>query len=221
MEREVSTPDEREHASMTELLPWYVNGTLDDPERARMEMHLRACPLCRADLNLERQVHDLLAAETPIDYIPAASLKRLQGRLDGLGVDAGAKAPVPAIRRETKQSIQWHRAVAASTAILTLAVGFLAADRWMRSGTPALANYHTVTSVRPIPPGEAIRAVFAPTITLVELQTLLDESQLRIVAGPTEAGVYSLAPTSARPIESSLRTLRQNAAVRFAESTQP
>jgi len=34
--------------------------------------------------------------------------------------------------------------------------------------------------------------VFSPTITLVELQAILDEAQLRIISGPTEAGVYSL-----------------------------
>ena len=45
-----------------------------------------------------------------------------------------------------------------------------------------------------------IRAVFSPTITLVELQTILDEAQLRIVSGPTEAGVYSLASTSTLPV---------------------
>jgi hypothetical protein len=63
--------------------------------------------------------------------------------------------------------------------------------------------------------------VFVPTITLVELQSILDDSQLRIVAGPTEAGVYSLALTAARPVNESLASLRQHSTVRFAESTRP
>jgi hypothetical protein len=44
---------------------------------------------------------------------------------------------------------------------------------------------------------------------------------LRIISGPTEAGVYSLAAQSNRPVSSSLALLRQHAAVRFAESTRP
>jgi len=212
MEREVSTPDEREHAAITRLLPWYVNGTLDDAEQLRMEAHLHACPVCRADLTFERRVHDTFAAETPIDYIPVASLNRLQARLDGLDIEPAAKSRLPAMHR---------RALAASIAAVAVVLGLIAADRWTQSGRLPLASYHTVTNARPLAPGEAIRAVFAPTITLVELQKLLDESQLRIVSGPTEAGVYSLAPVSSRPIASSLRTLRENAAVRFAESTQP
>ncbi len=54
-------------------------------------------------------------------------------------------------------------------------------------------NYYTVTTPIPRAPNEVIRAVFSPHITLVELQAILDEAQLRIVSGPTEAGVYSLA----------------------------
>jgi hypothetical protein len=66
-----------------------------------------------------------------------------------------------------------------------------------------------------------IRAVFSPTITLVQLQSLLDEAQLKIVSGPTEAGVYSLASNSTLTVRSSLALLRQHATVRFAEATAP
>ena len=55
----------------------------------------------------------------------------------------------------------------------------------------------------------------------MDLQALLDESGLRIVAGPTEAGVYSLAADSDRPVTTSLELLRKHATVRFAESTLP
>ncbi|HEX9404189.1 MAG TPA: hypothetical protein VF917_07145, partial [Steroidobacteraceae bacterium] len=72
----------------------------------------------------------------------------------------------------------------------------------------------------PRPQGEVIRAVFSPTITLVELQAVLDEAQLRIVSGPTEAGVYSLAANSGRPVSASLASLRRDEKVRFAEITQ-
>ena len=82
------------------------------------------------------------------------------------------------------------------------------------------SEYRTVTTAVPRAPDEVIRAVFSPTITLVDLQQLLDEAQLRIISGPTEAGVYSLAATSNRPVTDSLALLRRHASVRFAESTQ-
>jgi len=52
------------------------------------------------------------------------------------------------------------------------------------------------------------------------LQAILDEAQLRIVSGPTEAGVYSLAAVSSRPVSDSLALLRAHAKVRFAESIE-
>jgi hypothetical protein len=55
---------------------------------------------------------------------------------------------------------------------------------------------------------------------LVEVQSILDEAGLRIVSGPTEAGVYSLATNSRRSVSSSLGILRGNSKVRFAESIQ-
>ena len=66
-----------------------------------------------------------------------------------------------------------------------------------------------------------VRAVFSPSITLVELQSILDEAQLKIVSGPTEAGVYSLASKSTLPPRSSLALLRRHPVVRFAEGTLP
>jgi len=50
---------------------------------------------------------------------------------------------------------------------------------------------------------------------------LLDDAHLKIIAGPTEAGVYSLASTQTQPVGESLKRLRQNPAVRFAEATGP
>jgi len=105
---------------------------------------------------------------------------------------------------------------------MAVAIGLLAADRWVQFEVRATQpSYRTVTTSIPRPQGEVIRAVFSPSITLVELQTILDEAQLKIVSGPTEAGVYSLASNSTLTVRSSLALLRQHSTVRFAEGTLP
>jgi hypothetical protein len=112
--------------------------------------------------------------------------------------------------------------MAASVAAIAVAVGLLLADRWLQfEARVTQPKYRTVTTSVPGPQGEVIRAVFAPTITLVELQSILDEAQLRIVSGPTEAGVYSLASKSTLTVRASLALLRQYPTVRFAEGTSP
>jgi anti-sigma factor RsiW len=216
----------REHREVSALLPWYVNGSIGEQDRQRVDAHLSACADCRNDLAQEQRVYRAMTAETAVEYMPAASLKRLQARLDGIGAaeansPANAAADVRSAAAPARRFMRWPGLMAASIAVMAVAFSLLAADRWLRlRGTPAQPNYYTVTTAAPRPQGEVIRAVFSPTITLVELQSILDEAQLRIVSGPTEAGVYSLAAKSGRPVSSSLALLREHAKVRFAESTQ-
>jgi anti-sigma factor RsiW len=214
--------DAREHEEIAALLPWYVNGTVGEHERQRVDAHLTACPGCRDELAQERRIYQGMAAEPAVEYMPAASLKRLQARLDGVAgaAPANAEAPVPAARKPPRRPLAWQGLIAASVAVMAVALSLLAADRWMRSRAAA-PDYYTVTSPTAHAPGEVVRAVFSPTITLVELQGILDEAQLRIISGPTEAGVYSLAANSPRPVSSSLALLRAHPKVRFAESIQP
>ena len=217
--------DARMHDEISLLIPWYVNGSIGEGDRQRVDAHLTQCARCREDMVLERRVYAGMSVEPGVEYMPAASLKRLQSRLDDLAAAQPAEAEaqatpasfVPAGRR----AIAWQGVMAASVAIMAVAVSMLAADRWMQSRTRAGALYSTVTTSKPRVPDEVIRAVFAPTITLVELQAVLDEAGLRIVSGPTEAGVYSLAANSGRPVSASLASLRGHAKVRFAESIQP
>jgi hypothetical protein len=215
----------RGHEEISSLLPWYLNGTIGEHDRQRIDAHLRECATCREELRQESRVHQAMAAESGVEYMPAASLKRLQARLDGLGGGtAQADAPADSVprRRSPRRSMPWRGWMAASIVAVSMALGAILADQWTQFRARELSfNYHTVTTAPPRAPEEVIRAVFSPTITLVELQAILDEAQLRIISGPTEAGVYSLAAKSGRPVSSSLALLRRHAAVRFAESTQP
>jgi anti-sigma factor RsiW len=206
----------RDHARQTQLLPAYVNSSLRDAERAELDRHLAECAACRADLALERELFAAMRVESPIEYVPRASLQRLRARIDG--------QPGPLDSPTSYRGIwlpRWLAATAASVILFAAVLASVVVERRELDHPTASAPYHTVTSPRPTVSGEVIRAVFAPSITLARLQALLDESQLRIVAGPTGAGVYSLASATSRPPAVSLQMLRQHAEVRFAESTRP
>jgi anti-sigma factor RsiW len=215
------------HPDISSLIPWYVNGSIDEHERQRVDEHLTLCPECREEVARERWIHQQMTAENAVEHMPVASLNRLQVRLDGIHTeelaDAHAAALGPASAEPVRGSMPWAGLMAASIAVMAVALSVLAADRWMQYGAQHAAApvYRTTTTSAQRAPNEAIRAVFSPALTLNELQAILDEAQLRIVSGPTEAGVYSLAANSRRPVSSSLTLLRGHAEVRFAESTQP
>lgn len=213
------------HPDISALIPWYVNGSIGDRERRRVDAHLAQCAHCRDELAREQWVYRNMTAETAVEHMPADSLNRLQARLDGIDVAHPALTSKDAIAaQKPRRSMPWPGLMAASVAVMALALSLLAADRWLQyraARAAAPPAYYTVTTAAPRARDEAIRAVFAPTITLSELQSILDEAQLRIVSGPSEAGVYSLALKSRQPVSSSLALLRSHAQVRFAESTAP
>jgi hypothetical protein len=216
---------QKEHQAIAELIPWFVNGTLGELERQRVAAHLRTCAVCRDDVLQEQRVHQAMVGETSVEYMPASSLKRLQAKLDGAREEAApvamAASPAIPVKQPTRRWTPWQRRIAASIALAVVVLSLLTMNQWTRFRTHELSpDYQTVTTSRSRAPDEVIRAVFSPSITLVELQAILDEAQLRIVAGPTEAGVYSLARNSERPVNSSLSLLRRHSEVRFAESTE-
>ncbi len=45
-----------DHREIVELLPWYVNATLDDDERLIVERHLETCPACVQEVEEWRQL---------------------------------------------------------------------------------------------------------------------------------------------------------------------
>ena len=209
--------NEAEHREIWLQIPWYVNDRIDVGQRRRIDAHLRDCDACRIELQQQRRVFETLAAETGVEQLPSASLNRLRQRLDAAtreplvdATDAVRKAWSPTSR---------HALLAASVAAVAVSVAVFASRH---NDSVALQDpYFTVTSPAQRPAQEVIRAVFAPATTLAQLQAILDESHLKIVAGPSEAGVYSLATTREQSVDKILSQLRQHADVRFAESTQP
>jgi anti-sigma factor RsiW len=210
-----------DHEEVVLLIPWYVNDTLSDRDRSRVEGHLAACAACRDDLVLERRIHEGMNVESLVEYMPAASLNRLRDMLDGKSAADGAQQESVLQKPLDRRLRRWQWLTAASFAGAAAAVGLWVAGHWLQGSRDLAAPvFYTVTNPAAHPRDEVVRAVFSPAITLVELQGLLDEAQLRIISGPSEAGVYSLAARSNLPVSTSLALLRRHASVRFAEGTE-
>jgi anti-sigma factor RsiW len=214
-------PPTADHRDIWELLPWHVNGRLSDPDRRRVEAHLRVCSACRDECVAQRKIYQVIAADTAVEQIPMAGLNKLRQRIERTEVADAAHSPPQRSRPAVWRRRPRAAAIAASLAALTAVVSIPAALHLQAQRHGEASAYYTVTSAASPHAGAVIRAVFAPTVTLSELQRLLDDAHLRIVSGPTEAGVYSLAQTQPQSIDWSLRTLRGHDTVRFAESIGP
>ena len=221
-----------QHQDIWQLLPWFVNERLSEPDFRRVEAHLRMCGACRDECAAQRQICRLIAVNTAVEQMPTTGLNRLRQRIERAESAAGAESALdaescaaadspsdrvrPAAGRRPRAA-----AIAACVVAVAAALGISPAIHWQSQRHGESSAYYTVTTAASQQPGAVIRAVFAPTVTLSELQGLLDEAHLRIVSGPTEAGVYSLALIGPRSIDWSLHRLRGHEMVRFAESIGP
>jgi len=204
------------HRRAWDLIPWVVNGRASAEERRVVEQHLADCGDCREEHEFQQRLHTAMSrapqADAAADSAAAASLQRLWQRIDG------EESP-PVVRRRAGGS--FARGLLAAVLIEAVGIAALSAALWTRdSPRPVTPLYQTLSAPAEGAAHATIRAVLAPTLTLGELQALLEQAQLQIVAGPSDAGVYSLAPLSAHvatSTEPALTQLRAHPGVRFAE----
>jgi hypothetical protein len=111
------------------------------------------------------------------------------------------------VRGAGRGRVTWPlaRAVAATFVVGAVAIAAAASVlAWRASDERQAARYSTLTSgpvdALTVP---AARVVFAPTTSVARLNELLRRHQARVVAGPTEAGVYTLTFTA--PATASIR----------------
>jgi hypothetical protein len=211
------------HDDAWHLLPWFVNGSLRREVHSDLDAHLAACADCRSEVALQMKVRDSLSREDVRQASTQSSFDQLWARIEAQGdaaddTHAPADLPViPAAKPRSARAAGMPRWLVA--AVVVQAVGLVTLGWFTLNNSPRVAaNYQTLSSPATSVERGRIRAVFAPDLELRELQALLASAELTIVAGPTESGVYTLAPTKEKAdIDAALAGLRRNATVRFAE----
>ena len=215
------------HRQAWDLIPWIVNGSAPESEWRAVQPHLESCADCREELEFQRQLHAAMAQQlsTPESDL-RASWQRLRSRLDSASepAPAGARGPRRRARTMGKTAMPW---LIAAMVVQAIGLGALGAAWWSRPTAPAapssgpLAVYRTLSAPEGAPQAATIRVVFAPEVTVAQVQAMLAAAQLQVRAGPSEVGVWTLGPardSDRAATETALRELRASAQVRFAEA---
>jgi hypothetical protein len=203
------------HRQTWDLLPWVVNDTASESDRAVVAEHLQACADCREELAFQRRLHAAMAPQLAARSDPRGSWEELRARLN-------TRASMSVARRAETSSYRMSWLTAAMV-VEAVVIGALSTALWWRAppaGTAGQAQYRTLSSPEKTTPAASIRVVLAPGTTLEQMQSLLAAAHLQVVSGPSEAGVWSLGP-AAEPSQAAtataLRQLRADPSVRFAE----
>jgi hypothetical protein len=209
-----TTESELAHLHVWELLPWIVNGRASDTERKLVDAHVRDCERCQAELASQRKLCAAMAAREDAGPDVERGLDHLWERFD--------EEAQPAVRTGTSSSAPWRSRMTAIAcglaAIVLLETGALATLGFSRGADSAPANYRTLSEANAGAARATIRLVADPAMPVGRLQALLVPLHLQIVGGPSENGVYSLAPVAGPgDVAKQLAVLRGAPGVRFAE----
>lgn len=196
------------HEEAWDLLPWYVNGTLEGEELRGVEEHLELCGICREEVRYWRECSSLLAEEDELALSPDAGLARLRDRVHrgtpALRERVRAPRRWPTVLRTTPHTVRW--AMAAQMAAIAILAGWLATTRpapslqagSAGSGAPAVDSargpYYTLAdpTAQASPTEGLLRVVFGSETREREIRGALIAVGGRIVAGPSPTGVYTV-----------------------------
>lgn len=209
------------HQQCWELLPWLVNGTLNDSQARQVEAHLAECEACRGEMASQSLLRQLMRSDEGVLHAPHASLHKVLAKIDQ-AEDVAPVEPESATHRPRRMDkSRWLAvAVVAEAACLIVLIGTLS---WKTSAERAAPRYSTLTVESEAPAQAAARIVFAPAVSVAELNELLHSYDARIVAGPTETGVFTVtlpATLSEAEAAAAIERMQQDSRVRFAQPAQ-
>ncbi|HSF48373.1 MAG TPA: hypothetical protein VLA73_08430 [Burkholderiales bacterium] len=218
------------HQKVWEILPWYVNGTLEDHEHEFVARHILRCQTCADEVVRCQSIATAVRSAEEGARTPSPEhLARLMERIDRGSMSGAPERWRIRVRewiekiqlafQETPSLFRW--ALAAETAAIIL----LAAAILLQASVAPSLLYRTLsdTGSGVEPDRVHLQVVFADDITEREIRTLLSSIGATIVAGPTPMAVYTVALTAddreapARTRET-LAVLRAHPKVRLAEA---
>lgn len=208
------------------LLPWYVNGSLEGPEFALVQQHLKGCITCRKELAIQQRTARALHDSSVVTHSSQIAFSRLRRRI------ATESQP----RRRWR--VLWSHAVAglltasvrrraAIAFSLVLAIGIALPMRHWLMPVNDEPEYHTLADPAGLPAAlkNQIYVVFADRVGPDQIAWLLRAVDAKIVDGPNSLSVYTLRITaddrSDRDLVAVIRRLHRNPRVQFAEPALP
>lgn len=214
-----------QHQLIWQLLPWYANDTLQEPERNTAAQHIAECQLCEEEIGRCRIIAAAVRASDATTWKPSPEgMARLMARIDSKKASPQRKSRWISFRewlekirlafQEAASFLRWT--VAAQTAVIALLVGVIL---WQAVLAPS-TQYRTLSDsdTRAETGTAQIQVIFAEDITEGELRTLLRQTKSAIVDGPSAMAVYTIAVVGSG--SEALDILRAHPKVRLAEPKQ-
>lgn len=200
------------HVQVLELLPWYVNDTLNESEQRLVKAHLLLCGRCNTELNRCQNMVSAVHRDQEQSWQQKPDqLSRIFQQINQLEEDqkstppsysAGISLHFSHLSRWLFGQLnlpRWSLAVPAA-----LALG-LTAVLTMQTVPEDIGKYETLTSSDTLldAPEQRLQLIFSPDSTSSEITQLLRSLDIdaRIVDGPSAQGRYTVAIAANQHVE--------------------
>lgn len=213
------------HQDVWEVLPWFVNGSLEDQELEQVERHLADCEECRHEASVLQQLARIMVGSGAPMVTPDEAFPELLSRIE------------EAERRDAVRWGRWLRSdgwprrfLAFSTGpilrpVLAAGLAFivvLAALLWRQTSLEPPATFRTLSDPAAVAEstGLRVRMVFGSEVDEGTLRRLLLDVGGQIVGGPSPYGVYTVElppPQDPAAQERLLEEIRARSEVKFLE----
>jgi len=191
------------------LLPWFVNGTLDDAEAADVRAHLEQCPHCRTEVEALQGFQAAYAQAEPASD-PEPALARLHATIaaEAAPPSSSPSSRAPQVARAPRRWMPaWIPALERVVPWAAFAgVAALGSVVLLQSGTfDPSPRYRTLGAA---PDVARVAVVFDPDVSEGRMRAIVQSVGARIVDGPTPTRAYVLETPRAgqRDALSALRT---------------
>jgi len=190
------------HEASQRLIPWYVNGTLNAPDMATVEQHIKACAQCEASVAAELQTAQRLHQEDDGARLEGI-LKNRDQQFERLRENLSKSRP--------RHFTPTRRVLVPALAAVALITMLVPALILLRPADPALFELKTTATNQTSP---VLQLVFRPDTSEQDIELLLNASG-NLLGAPSPSGVYRIALTT-DDADALLARVRQHPAVRFA-----
>ncbi|AEJ03020.1 hypothetical protein Nit79A3_3288 [Nitrosomonas sp. Is79A3] len=220
---DIKITSKSEHQEVWNLLPWYVNHTLEPAEQYFVRKHVKTCVTCRIEINQQQQLlekiqqPDLLQQVSQVSFAQLKKRVREQSRLTGSAEQAKPEGEQKNFSHQFPSFVK-YTALAAS--LLLLAMPFMLNPP---TNHPELkGDYRTLASLAE---GEhknnIIRIVFAEHSGTEQIKVILNGVSGHIIKGPSKNGIYEVQignrQANSLEVNDAITQLRKNSLVVFAE----
>lgn len=201
----------QQHQELNELLPFFANSTLHEVERARVEAHLRACLICRAELAQEHELMHRFRSSDSAQCVAGDGFERVMLRVRG----DRSRDLVTAVRWKKR----WRgRGLALAAALAGIVFGITQMNSSTKVGDQ---SFHTLSQDRGQTVGaDIIYVAFHPAAAVGAIEAALAAVGGDVVSGPNRDHVLTVRVPSAT-VAAAVNKLKAHAEVKFVAAAAP